>query len=439
MHNRLGRAVLTVVTCTTGLAPAMLGAEMSDAERSLTEHVDAGVDDAIALLERLVNINSGTQNLAGVREVGDALAPELEALGLRTRWIPGDGFGRAGHLVAEKDGTGPRILLIGHLDTVFERDSPFQKFERIDEWTAKGPGIIDMKGGDVILLLALEALKAAGLLGEANLAVIFTGDEEKTGDPLSEARAELIALAGAARFAIGFEDGDGDPTTAVISRRGSTSWKLRTTGVRAHSSLIFTDEVGSGAIYEIARILRGFHAIREPHLTMSPGVILGGTEVSYADAASRGEAFGKSNVTPQVAIVKGGLRAFSMEQRELVKKRMQTVVAKNLPQTSAELAFRDSYPPMAPSDGNRRLLEILDNLSTEAGLGSVGHASLGRLGAADVSFAAPHVEAAIDGLGLGGRDGHTVRETADLRILPVQAKRAAVLIHRLTRGAFDQK
>ena len=438
MRRDLKGVVVIGIACAIWIAPSSLEAALSETESTVIERVDAGVDDAIALLERLVNINSGTQNLAGVRAIGDALTREFEALGLRTRWLPGDGFGRAGHLVAEKEGAGPRILLIGHLDTVFEPDSPFQKFERIDEWTATGPGIIDMKGGDVILLLALKALKEAGLLRDASLAVILTGDEEATGDPLSEARAELGALAKAAKFAIGFEDGDGDPTTAVISRRGSTTWILRATGVRAHSSLIFTEDVGGGAIYEVARVLRGFHAIREPHLTMSPGVLLGGTELRYDDAASRGEAFGKSNVTAQLAVVKGDLRAFTMEQRELVKERMQSVVTENLPRTGAELTFRDSYPPMAPSDGNRRLLEILDDLSTEAGLGSVGHAALGRLGAADVSFAAPHVQAAIDGLGLGGRDGHTVHETADLRVLPVQAKRAALLIHRLTEGGFDE-
>ncbi len=375
MRRYLRGAVVIGIACAAWIAPSTLDAALSETERTVIELVDAGVDDAIALLERLVNINSGTQNLAGVRAVGEALTREFEALGLRTRWIPGDGFGRAGHLVAEKDGAGPRILLIGHLDTVFQPDSPFQRFERVDEWTAKGPGIIDMKGGDVILLLALKALKEAGLLHGASLAVILTGDEEATGNPLDEARAELIALATAAKFAIGFEDGDGDPAAAVISRRGSTTWILRATGVRAHSSLIFTEDVGDGAIYEAARVLRGFHAIREPHLTMSPGVILGGTELSYDDAASRGEAFGKSNVTAQLAVVKGDLRAFTMEQRKLVKERMQSVVRENLPRTGVELTFRD---------------------------------------------------------------GHTVHETADLRVLPVQAKRAALLIHRLTEGAFDE-
>src|SRR5688572_27173134 len=102
-------------------------------ERAMVAAIDASNDRALALLERVVNINSGTMNFAGVREVGAIFRTELDALGFKTEWVDGTPFGRAGHLVAEhaaqQGGTGPRFLLIGHLDTVFERDSPFQKFE----------------------------------------------------------------------------------------------------------------------------------------------------------------------------------------------------------------------------------------------------------------------------------------------------------------------
>jgi glutamate carboxypeptidase len=157
-------------------------------ERALVGFVDAQLPAALALLERVVNINSGTQNLPGVREVGRVFSAELESLGFRTRWVDGAAFHRAGHLVADHPGTGPRILLIGHLDTVFEKDSPFQKFERVDERSARGPGIIDMKGGDVVMISALKALHAAGALGSMNLVVVMTGDEEDSGRPLSLAR-----------------------------------------------------------------------------------------------------------------------------------------------------------------------------------------------------------------------------------------------------------
>ena len=140
--------------------------------------VDAHNAEALALLERLVNINSGTMNFAGVRKVGDVLRAELDALGFKTQWVDGAAFRRAGHLVAEHSASGPKLLLIGHLDTVFEPSSPFQKFERLDDSTARGPGIIDMKGGDVIILYALRALKDAGLLDRMNVTAVFDGDEE---------------------------------------------------------------------------------------------------------------------------------------------------------------------------------------------------------------------------------------------------------------------
>jgi glutamate carboxypeptidase len=116
---------------------------------------------------------------------------------------------------------------------------------------------------------------------------------------------------------------------------------------------------------------------------------------------------------------------------------MRAAVAASLPRTSAELVVKDSYPPMAPTESNRRLLAVLDAASRDLGTGPVAAADLLRLGAADISFAAPHVRAAIDGLGPGGDGGHTVHERVDLRSLATQAKRAALLIHRLAEGAFE--
>jgi glutamate carboxypeptidase len=139
-------------------------AGLSTSERAILRAVDSHNAAALALLERVVNINSGSLNLAGVRQVGDVFRAQFDSLGFTTRWADGAAFHRAGHLVAEHPGPGPKILIIGHLDTVFEPDSPFQKFRRIDDSTATGPGIIDMKGGDIVALYALRALKVAGLL-----------------------------------------------------------------------------------------------------------------------------------------------------------------------------------------------------------------------------------------------------------------------------------
>jgi glutamate carboxypeptidase len=408
---------------------------LTAAEQQLVATIDAGTPAAVDLLRRLVDVNSGTMNFAGVRRAGELVAPELEGLGFTTRWIDGTPFGRAGHLVAERPGTsgGPKVLLIGHLDTVFEADSPFQRFEPLDGERAKGPGTIDMKGGIVVMLEALRGLQAAGSLDRLHLVVVLHGDEEDSGAPLSLARADLIGAAQGAAYALGFEDGDGTPERAVIARRGSMDWQLRVTGTPAHSSQVFQPEVGAGAIYEMARILSGFYEelAGEPNLTFNPGVVVGGTTVTFDVPQARGTAFGKNNVVAGDVRLAGDLRTLSPEQLASAQERMRRIVAAHLPGTSAELTFAEGYPPMAPTDANRALLAKLDQASRDLGLGPVTAVDPRRAGAADVSFVSGIVPAILDALGLKGTGGHTNDETADLRTLPSQAKKAGLLLHRL--------
>ena len=426
-----------------GLAAACLAASRAVAqpapalsvdERAVVRYVDADNARALALLQRIVDINSGTMNFAGVRRVGDVLRAELDSLGFTTRWVDGAPFKRAGHLVAEHPGTGPKLLLIGHLDTVFEPSSPFQKFERLDDSTARGPGVIDMKGGDVIIVAALRALKQAGVLPRLNVTIVYHGDEEDAGTPLTEARRTLLEAAKGASAAIGFEDGSGDPRLAVISRRGDESWTLRTTGTPAHSSQIFQKEVGAGAVYEATRVLSEFYKqlAGERYLTFNPGLALGGTAVKLDSTAVAGSAEGKSNVVAAQMTVVGDLRTISPEQLARAKQTMQAIAAAHLPNTTAELTFDQGYPPMAPTAGNRRLLALYDRVSRDLGLWPVTAVDPSKAGAADVSFVADIVPMKIDGVGLSGHDDHTTKETADLRMLPVQTKRAALLIYRLS-------
>jgi glutamate carboxypeptidase len=437
--------VLDTVQRLTGLssnpakpvAPAAQGGRMTSEEQALVAAVDAANPQALALLERVVNINSGSMNFAGVRAVGDEFRRELDTLGFTTRWVDGAPFNRAGHLVADRQGSGPRVLLIGHLDTVFEPDSPFQRFERIDERTARGPGIIDMKGGDVVMIHALKALHAVKALDRLRVTVVMTGDEELTGEPLATARAALIDAAKTADIAIGFEDGPGDPKTAVIARRGTTGWQLRVKAKPAHSSQIFREDIGSGAIYEAARILSSFRETLagEPHLTFNPGVMLGGTAVDLDTALARGTAAGKENVVAAQAVVMGDLRTLSSDQLEGAKERMRKIVAASLPHAESTIAFEEGYPPLAPSPGNERLLALYDQASRDVGAGPVTAVNPDRAGAADVSFAAAHVSMIIDGIGLMGNSDHTPQETADLSTLPSQTRRAALLLYRISKGA----
>ena len=405
-------------------------------ERALVKSVDAHNAEGLALLQRVVNINSGTHNPGGVREVGALFRAELDSIGFKTRWVSQDEVKRGGHLVADHPGTGPRILLIGHLDTVFEPDSPFQKMESTGALTARGPGIIDMKGGDVVIVQALKALHAAGLLKSMNVIVVMTGDEEDPGLPLSKAREALVAAAKGADVAIGFEDGDGDPAHAVVARRGTTQWQLTVTGATGHSSQIFSEAFGAGAIFEAARILNTFREklAGQPHLTFNPAAIVGGTTVEMDAAQARGTAFGKTNVIPARVIVTGDLRGLTMEQFRAAEETMRGAVATARMPVHAEITFEEGYPPLAPTAGNTSLLARYDRVSQDLGLGPVTAVSPDKAGAADVAFIAGQVSSVIDAVGLKGHDDHSPGETADLTTLSVQTKRAAVLLSRIARG-----
>lgn len=420
------------------VAASVQSASLSPDERAMVAFIDANNASAIALLEKSVNINSGTQNHDGVKQVGMLFRGEFDSLGFKTTWVEGAPFQRAGHLIADHPGQGPRILLIGHLDTVFEPDSPFQKYERISDVAAKGPGITDMKGGNVIMVQALKALHSAGVLKSMNIIVVLTGDEEAAGRPLALSREALINAAKGADVAIGFEDGDGNPATAVTARRGTTNWTLTVKGRPAHSSQIFNAENGYGAAFEAARILNAFRETLagQRHLTFNPGVLLGGTTVEFDATAARGSAFGKSNVIAETMVVSGDLRALTREQFADARKAMEAIVAANLPQTSASIVFDDGYPPLAPSPGNERLLALYNQASLDVGAGTVMAVDPDKAGAADVSFVSSEVPMILDGVGLMGGGGHTVQETADMRTLPSQSKRMALLLARLQKNGI---
>lgn len=406
---------------------------LSIEEKAILLKVSANNEEALSFLEDLVNINSGTLNTNGVKEVGQVFAKAFDTIGFKTSWkeMPLE-MERAGHLFASTQGSqGKRLLLIGHLDTVFEADSEFQQFEKINDSIAKGPGANDMKGGNVVVLYALKALFESGYLNDAQVTVAFTGDEESTGKPLSISRKDLIEAAKNSDIALGFETSTGFDN-ATVARRGSSNWKVSVKGKRAHSSGIFRESVGAGANFELARILHQFYEqVRgEELLSFNPGIMLGGTTMDLKAKESKGNIFGKGNVVAQTAYAQGGLRFISEEQKERARAKMREIVAQNLPHTSAEVTFEDSYPAMKPTPENYQLLEVLSQVSQDMGQPPVVAYDPGKRGAADVSFVAQYV-ACLDGLGTMGTGAHTPSETVNLNTIEILTQRTAILIYRL--------
>jgi glutamate carboxypeptidase len=412
-------------------------AQLSKPEAKMAATVDAEYERSVALLERLVNQNSGTMNFEGVKAVSEMMRAELEPLGFKVVWEPMASAKRAGHLVATKKGRPgtKKLLLIAHLDTVFEADSPFQKFVRSGEF-AEGPGAGDDKGGMIVMLAALRAMQVAGTLKDANIEIHMTGDEEDSGDPIETARASLIAAGKRADIALDFEGlvTDAGKDMGSVARRSSNSWKVVATGKTGHSSLIFGPEYGDGAINELARIISRFRSeLPETNLTFNVGLIAGGQEAELDKDGVRASAKGKTNIIPGIAVARGDFRTLSEEQTARVKAKMAAIVAEHAALTGAELSFdAGGYPAMAPTDGNRALLAKLNNVNRDLGLAEMAALDPLKRGAGDISFVANDVDG-LAGLGPSSRGDHAPGETVDLNSIKRQAKRAAILMTRLSR------
>lgn len=409
------------------------GQNLSEFEAQLIKEINNHLPTATKQLEQVVNINSGTMNFTGVKQVGMYFKNQLDILGFETKWQNGKAFNRAGHLVANYGHTGRKILLIGHLDTVFIKTDPFQSYKKIDSRYASGPGITDMKGGNIIMLNAIRALKTLGVLENISLRLVLTGDEESSGSPLKLSKQAIVDAAKWADIALGFEDGDSNIKTAVISRRGAINWTINITGKAAHSSQIFTESIGDGAIFEMARILNEFRQSLSTidDLTINPGLVIGGTTTS-AIQNSTASAFGKNNVIAKSVKVTGDIRAISSTQLQQTKKIMTAIIRNNLPHTGSDIIFHTGYPPMPPTAMNKKLLGLYSQISEDLGYGKVVAVNPRKAGAADISFAASYVDMSLDGLGLMGDGGHTINEVADMTSFSKNSHKAVLLIYRLS-------
>lgn len=404
---------------------------LSPTEQKIRDYVRAHEAEQVAFLEKAVNISSGTFNLSGVRAVGRLFESEFSSLGFEAKWIAlPDAVGRAGHLFAERKGSrGKRLLLIGHLDTVFEGEG--ERFVRLDSLAA-GAGSADMKGGDVVVLYALKALQSVGALKDARIVVAFMGDEEDAGPLHLASRQPMIDVAKRSDVALGFEEDAGKGT---VARRGFSGWQLVVSGRQAHSSGIFSPGSSYGAIYEAARILNAFREqlSKEQYLTFNPAVIIGGTDVTYDSSKISGTAAGKNNIIAPKVYTRGDLRFISQDQLVKAREAMRAIVDNHLPGTTASITFEDGNPAMPPTKGNLALLALQDTVSRALGQGPVEALDPGRRGGGDISYVSDYLDA-LDGLGVKGMRSHTPDERVDMRSMVTATERAAMMIYRLTRG-----
>jgi glutamate carboxypeptidase len=413
--------------------------QLSQPEQAMVNYVKANEQASNNLLQKLVEINSGTHNLDGVRAVGHVLMPQLEELGFKVTWVPMDEVKRAGTLVAEHPcpepgRCGKRMLLIGHMDTVFEKDSPFQSYT-VNGHIATGPGTNDMKGGLVIMLYALKAMQAADVLKQTDITIVLSGDEEAHGEPASISRRDMVAAVQHSDVALEFE---GTPRVdgvyyGSVSRRSSITWHLHTTGETGHSSGIFSDSKGYGAIYELTRILDTFRTqLPEQYLTYNVGLMLGGTTISVDANGISGNAAGKDNVISPTAYASGDIRTISNEQTDRIEQKMRAIVAAHLPKTNATIDFGEGYPAMAPTADSRALLRMLNDANRSLGFAEMPELDPMKRGAGDISFVAQYLPG-LAGIGATGEGAHAPGETVDLDAQPINTQRTALLMYRLSK------
>ncbi len=404
-------------------------------EKKLLEIVNKNYERTLNLLKEVVNINSGTLNHDGVRQVGDIFKREFDNIGFQTEWISlPDSLNRAGHFVATKKGTkGKHLFFTGHLDTVFEKSMSFSPYTQINDSTASGQGVNDMKGGDVMILASLQALNELDLLKDRSITVYFTGDEESSGKPTEISRGDFIERAKKCDIALAYETTAGF-NIATTARRGASGWSLSVQGLQAHSSGVFSKKVGYGSIYEAARILNEFRIAlsSEKYLTFNPGQIIGGSFISYDENEAKGISLGKTNIVAKKTYVTGDLRFLTEDQKIKARERMSVIVKKNLNQTFATIKFSDGIPSMPPTEANRSILKVLSDVSFRMGYGIVKEGDPGSRGAGDISYIANYLPC-LDGLGASGSGAHSPEETINTKDYPKLIQRSTLLVYNLLK------
>lgn len=454
--------LLAVSISFLGMAPRISEAApaLSLTEVKVVDGIDAHLSSwGLPFLQQTVEINSGTLNREGVLAAAAVYEKRLKELGFETTTVDLKSVNRGCHLFAEHKGKpgAPRILLIGHLDTVFEKGAGFLEFKKLADEKLSGPGISDMKGGNLVILESLEALRAAGQLDSLNILVAMTGDEEAIGrdadGSFATSRGPFIELAKRSDYALGFEPMNKSTLAPVVARRSSSSWKMQLTAKPGHSSLVFSKLMGPGAAFPVAQILNRFYKeLRsEKFVTFNIGTMVAGSTIEHPSGKESSDAnvTGKANIIPAVAQVTGDIRTLSLEALTRTRAKMQRIVETEIAKinrdydsgaaVSAEITFKDSYPPMSPTPGNHKLLQQLSRVSEDLGLGKMVGADPMLQGASDISFAAQHVIGALDGLGPSGFDYHTHLEQSDIPSLKMAVKRAALMIYRLHAHAQGPK
>ena len=379
--------------------------------RDLLERIDGWRDEQIEFLARLVNHDSGTDDVMDVNRVGVILVERLERLGFTLRRVASERFGD--HLVGDKPGTGPkRFLFVGHYDTVFPSGTVKQRPFRIDaQGHAWGPGVYDMKGGLAVLLYALRAHAETRTRtwAETNVSVVFNSDEERlspTSRPVIEAEARRAP-------SVGILEPARPGGEYVMARKGAGTFYLEVKDKASHAGL--QPELGASAIADLAHKVAALHALTSftTGTTVNVGTVRGGE---------------RPNVVADRAFAEIDLRAWSMAEADAAIAAMRKICEPaHVPGTTARLSGQVSFPPWPPGlPGTERLLQIMRAAGHELGVDVRAIATGGGSDGNHTSAIAP----TLDGMGPKGSRAHSEEEFVEIATLLERTKMLALFLDR---------
>jgi glutamate carboxypeptidase len=373
---------------------------------SLASNADAQLPRYLAELEQLVNIDCGSYTPDGVNRIADFCTEALADLGATVERLPAEGLGDL--VIGRLAGDGPRLLLIGHMDTVFDPGTAAERPFRRDGDRALGPGVTDMKGGLLAGLHALAALKAAGI--GPSVTYVCNPDEE-IGSPFSGPHIRRLAAEHDAALVLECARANGD---IVSARKGIADYHVEITGRAAHAGV--EPEKGRSAVVEAAHQVLALTALngRWPSVTVNVGVIEGGT---------------RPNVVAARCGLKVDLRAASVAEFETAASELERIVSTpSVEGTSATLHRVAGHQPMERSPAIARLVGLAQEIAGELGF-TVNDAATG--GASDANTCAAAGLPVLDGLGPIGGDDHSPEEWLDVTSVVPRTALVAGLISRI--------
>lgn len=364
----------------------------------------------LTLLEKLVNIDSGSTNKEGIDKIGKELSKIYEDLGFLVETIHETNHGN--HLlIKHKKANDPKIIVVAHMDTVFKKGTAKERPFAIKDGIAFGPGVIDMKGSHVALIYALKALVHNNRNGYENVQIVLNSDEE-IGSPTSRALIEKYATG--KDYALIMEPARKDGSL-VTARRGGGRYSLYVQGKGAHSGI--EPQNGISAIAELAHKIIQLHALtnHDEGISVSVGLIEGGESV---------------NTIAPSAVGHVDVRISKMEQADWLDKRIKEICSKpDIPGTSITLEGGINRPPMVKNEQTVALLNIIQALGTELGI-TITDVATG--GGSDASFTSAEGVPTIDGLGPVGGNAHSDEEYLEVASLVERTNLLAELIAKLS-------